>query len=128
MVTTDQLVAHLVGDFIAQSDWMALNKSKRSLPCAVHCLIYTACFAVFHPSPAALGVIFGTHFLIDRFGLARYLVWLKNWQSPDGYKPWRECAATGYSDDRPLWITVWLTIVADNTLHLLCNGAALTWL
>jgi hypothetical protein len=34
------LVAHFVGDFICQSDWMALNKSKRWDALAVHVGVY----------------------------------------------------------------------------------------
>lgn len=36
------LVAHFVGDFILQSDWMALNKSKESYALGVHVVVYTA--------------------------------------------------------------------------------------
>jgi hypothetical protein len=41
------LVAHFVADFIAQSDWMALNKSKRWDALALHVVIYTAILAAF---------------------------------------------------------------------------------
>lgn len=36
------LVAHFVGDFICQSDWMALNKSKRWDALALHAGMYIA--------------------------------------------------------------------------------------
>lgn len=36
------LVAHFVGDFICQSDWMALNMSRRWDALAVHVAAYTA--------------------------------------------------------------------------------------
>lgn len=139
-----QILSHLWGDYIFQSDWMALNKSKRSWPCLVHCLLYTACFLFVTRSVPALAVIFVTHFMIDRFGLARYLVWAKNHlgpvyrpgydeldpvpRGPQRYDPWWMCSATGYSKDRPVWLTVWLLIVADNTLHLTINCVALRWL
>lgn len=35
------LVAHFVGDFICQSDWMALNKSKRWDALALHVSVYS---------------------------------------------------------------------------------------
>ena len=44
MFTADQLIAHAVGDYILQSDWMALEKTKRSLAAAVHALTYTLPF------------------------------------------------------------------------------------
>ena len=35
---------------------------------------------------------------------------------------------TGYPRDTPPWLATGLLVVADNTLHLLCNAAALRWL
>ena len=73
-----QLKLHLIGDYILQSDWMAQNKTKRSWPALCHAFVYSLPFLLLTQSPAALAVIFGTHFLIDRFRLARYVVWAKN--------------------------------------------------
>ena len=33
------IIGHLVGDYLLQNDWMALNKKASSLHCAVHCCI-----------------------------------------------------------------------------------------
>lgn len=41
------LFLHFIGDFLLQSDWMALNKSKRFDALAIHCLVYSACFIPF---------------------------------------------------------------------------------
>ncbi len=128
MITADQLVAHAVGDYILQSDWMATEKTKQSLAAAVHATTYTLPFLLLTTSPAALAVILGTHFVIDRWRLARYVVWAKNWISPHRPKPWNLCTATGYDPDRPPWMAVWLLIIADNTLHVLCNGLAMAYL
>ncbi len=38
------LLAHFVGDFLLQSDWMALNKSRRNEVLTVHALVYSLCF------------------------------------------------------------------------------------
>lgn len=125
MITADQLLAHAVGDYVLQSDWMATEKTKRSLAAWAHAFAYSLPFLLLSPSATAWGVIVGTHFLIDRWRLARYIVWLKNWPMTP---PWRECTATGYPPDRPAWMTVWLLIIADNALHVLCNGLALRYL
>lgn len=122
MITADQLVAHAVGDYILQSDWMAQTKTKQSLAAAVHAITYTLPFLFITRSPAALAFICGTHFVIDRWRLARYVVWLKNWLGPN--RPWAECNNTGYRNDAPPWLSVWLLIIADNTLHVICNGVA----
>ncbi len=41
------LVGHLVGDYLVQNDWMALNKKKSMLPCLVHCAIWATCVVLF---------------------------------------------------------------------------------
>lgn len=151
--SADQLVAHLAGDYILQSDWMAENKTKRTLPAAIHASVYSSLFLLFRPSLASFAVILVTHFLIDRFRLARYVVWAKNWMGPfyqrviirtDRFgnadfqtEHWKrknptpgfaECKATGYPPDRPPWLAVWLLIIADNILHIVINGLALRFL
>lgn len=146
-----QLIAHLVGDYIFQSHWMAVNKSRRTWPCLLHCVTYTLAFLVLTQDALALTLIGGTHFLIDRWGLARYLIWAKNWLSPDGYPCWEWCRLTGYFDPekakgdstselelaalnndpdavRPIWLRVWLLIITDNTLHLVCNYVILRFI
>jgi hypothetical protein len=126
MITGDQIVCHLAGDYVLQSDWMANEKVKRFLPAAIHAMVYSLSFLFLRPSIPAWLAILVPHYLIDRYRLARYVVWAKNWMCPQGSNlPWRECAATGYPGQRPAWMAVWLLIIADNTLHLLCNGLAL---
>lgn len=118
MFTADQIVAHLVGDYLFQSHWMATEKTKRSVAAAVHAVSYAIPFLLLTQSPLALALIVGTHFAIDRWRLARFVVWAKN-----GCRG--EVTATGYPADTPPWLAVWLLIITDNTLHLLCNGLAL---
>lgn len=145
------LLCHLVGDFILQSDWMAMSKNKSTLHCLVHCLIYTSCFLVLTVSWKALLFIFVTHFIIDRFPIiVKRLLWTKNHFPTFNYPPFEYCDTTGYYDDSPyntkrfgqnafidkfhesivgkprlFFITIWLYIITDNTLHLICNGIAL---
>ena len=125
------MILHLFGDYVTQSDWMATNKTKSSLPAAAHAFVYSLPFMLLclhaRRPEVAYGVIVFTHFLIDRYRLARYVVWAKNFLGP-GNLPWKECTATGYPPDRPAWLAVWLLIAADNTLHLAINYAALRWL
>jgi len=137
MFTADQLVAHAVGDYILQSHWMATEKTKQSLAAAIHAVTYTLPFALITQSPAALALICGSHFLIDRYRLARFVVWAKNgpWKATpvlydgalDGYD-WslKPVTATGYAEDVPPWMAVWLLIAADNILHVICNALAIS--
>jgi len=131
-ITADQLLAHAVGDYILQSHWMATEKTKRSLAAGVHAVTYTLPFLFLTQSPAALAFICGTHFLIDRFRLARWVVWFKNgyvWNRiPARATGPNAPTATGCADDVPPWLSVWLLIIADNILHVILNGVALAWL
>ena len=143
------LVAHLVGDYLLQSDWMANEKTKKSVAALAHVATYVLPFVLVTHSPTALAFIAGTHFVIDRWRLARYACWLKNFLAPSTttdpippgtdpqsllnvirtetrwWHPWSECVGTGYHKDRPPWMAVWLMIIADNTMHLVCNGVAI---
>lgn len=154
-----QILCHLWGDYILQSYWMAQNKTKSYWAAFVHATVYTSCFV-----PLLRGhkhwfwlaaTIGGTHFVIDRFRLARYLVWMMNWLAPT--KPWFRCPGdgrpywtdvdegigsraevwpfpplwacpTGYPPNVPIWLSSWLLIISDNTLHLTINFIALTYL
>jgi hypothetical protein len=165
MITADQLVAHAIGDYVLQSDWMANKKRSENVAALWHAFVYALCFLpfAFHPYPQRTGAvawltIFGTHFLIDRFGLARYVVWAKNFLAPrwirvdttiEGFEyvhaidqqgaeiastrylrnlPWSWCVDTGYPGNRPPFLAVWLLIIADNILHVVINALALRFL
>lgn len=122
-----QLLLHLLGDYLLQTDWMASNKRARSWPALVHALFYGFPFLLLHPSELAIWVIIASHFFIDRFGLARYVVFAKNWATEPSLR-WCACRTTGYPDTTPLWLAAWLMIIADNTLHLGINYLALKYL
>jgi hypothetical protein len=128
LITADQLLAHAVGDYILQSDWMATEKTKRNIAAAAHALTYAIPFLFFRPSLLALAAIIGTHFLIDRFRLARYVVWAKNLITPGQRFTWAECSGTGYPPNTPVFLAVWLLIIADNIMHIIINGLALRFL
>lgn len=105
---------------------MALEKTSAHLPAAAHAVTYAACFLPLTRDPRALAVIAGSHFVIDRWRLARHVVWAKNQLAPRRHRyPWRGNEATGYKAERPDWMTVWLMIAADNTMHLAINHWAL---
>lgn len=145
-----QLLCHIAGDFLFQSDYMAMNKSKRTIPCLVHVLLYTSVFLFLTTSWKALLVIGGVHFILDRFPIIiRRLIWFKNHLGPSlSFVPYDKCNITGYYDNilneisgkpydnsvingfapRLNYVTVWLYIITDNFLHLLTNYLALTYL
>lgn len=123
------LLAHLVGDYLLQSHWMATEKTKRWWPAVVHGVTYTIPFVFITQSVWALLVIAGTHVVIDRYRLARHLVWFKNQLAPKKSRPsWVDAQATGYPSDTPPWLAVWLMIIADNVVHVLINLLAVAYL
>lgn len=132
MITADQILAHLVGDYILQSQWMADHKTKRLSAAAFHATAYMVPFGFLSPSLDAWLVMAITHALIDRYRLARYVVWAKNWIGSSSDTPinrsWAECSATGYPPTVPTWLSTWLLIIADNILHILINGLCLKYL
>ena len=124
-----QLILHLIGDYLLQSDWMALNKTKCSKAAAAHAVTYSLPFLLICPSAEAFLVICITHFFIDRFRLARYVVFAKSRLGPKKYwHKWEDCKETGYHKDVPQWLSLWLLVACDNTIHLLINYMALEYL
>jgi len=156
-----QLILHLWGDYILQSGWMANNKTKAWFPAIAHATIYSLPFLLIG-SWQAVFVIWSTHAVIDRFRLARYVCWAKNFIGPlytsetsvivvpdsngtvftnrgpgrweektvitRGNPVFSECSVTGYPATVPVWLSTWLMIIADNTLHLTINFLALKYL
>lgn len=123
-------LAHLVGDYILQSHWMATEKVKRWLPALIHGLAYTLPFAVITRSAWALLVIGATHAVLDRYRVAKYVTWAKNLMAPKASRvTLREASANGgFPATVPAGLATALLIVADNTLHIAINSAALSWL
>jgi hypothetical protein len=120
------IVAHMMGDYLFQNDWMAQHKTVKDgesllatrglLNCLVHCLIYTLCVAVVGlvASPRPFGLIglvfvFVTHVLMDRYRLAT--VWMKLF-GQHGFKE---------------HMSPWSVIVVDNSIHLFCSFLAMVF-
>jgi len=148
-VTVGQLLAHAVGDYGLQSDWMAADKTSKWQPALAHAFTYTLPFLFLTRCWWALLLIMGSHYVIDRYRLIRYYIWLKNFISPkvvpkevlkfnpDGslasssityvrYYSWEQCSKTGMYTGKPDWLAVWLMIITDNLAHILCNGLILS--
>lgn len=73
-----ELIAHLFGDYVVGQDhWMAGAKASSWRAAAAHALLYTLCFLFVTRSPLAILVILSTHFVIDRYRLAKH--WCDFW-------------------------------------------------
>lgn len=103
------LIGHLIGDFLLQTTWMAMNKSKKWMPLITHCIVYTlSVFVVTLIGGEALSIgaivlIFSSHILLDR---RTFVVW------------WVKHIMGSKGNDAG-----WLTIMADQVFHILILGA-----
>lgn len=120
---TGEGLAHLVGDYVLQTDHMATQKTTRWAPALLHAATYTAAFLPLTRRWQALAVIGGTHAVIDRYRLAKHVAWLKNQAAPAQFRP--PHTATGYGPNTPDWLATSLLFITDNTMHLLINRWAL---
>jgi len=122
------LFGHLVGDYLLQNKWMALNKSASSLKCLVHCLIYTAAVSLF-TWPSVHGACWSlflllSHYPIDRYNIADKWLQLINGRSLTDFI---KNGTQNIPDDMPFFaylslrggFTALVYAVVDNTLHLL---------
>ncbi len=96
------LMGHLVGDYLLQSNWMAMTKAKNWLALVTHSIIYTVTIFLFSLFAGGIGIIavlivFIAHIILDQRRLVRW--WLTNInKSPDIF---------------------WLQVMVDQTFHLL---------
>ena len=129
------VLGHLVGDYLLQNKWMAMNKSGNWYTCFIHCMIYTATVSLFTYGsihtfysfwlwPLA---IFATHFPIDYWSLAdKWLDFIEGRSIKDFLK-------RGHDDLGPMTVnmpdtrnhhilrggfTALVYATADNTMHL----------
>jgi hypothetical protein len=140
----EQLIIHGLADFFfTQGSYQAVNKNKNTRLAFLHAFLYTLCFLILTLSWKALLVIGITHFLIDRFSLPKYCIFVKEWIfNPQSWRAtWASSNHNGYFDHvgdewgeqnmdkiRPPFISWWLYIITDNLFHLSINFLALKYL
>lgn len=97
------IIGHLVGDYLLQNDWMALNKKKRIFNCAVHCALWTlsVCFFTGWWSTVVVSVLFLSHMIQD------HTMIVSLWMALIG----QDKFATGPC-------APWSVIVVDNVWHI----------
>lgn len=106
----DQLILHLIGDFWLQTSWMAYGKMKSTVIALIHALVYTIPFLLLTDSPPALLVIWLTHAAIDRTSVAKRFAL---WRLPK---------------EMPEYLSIWIAIIYDNSLHLTINFLAISYM
>lgn len=96
------MLAHLVGDYILQNDWMAKNKKNSPFVCAVHTLMYSIPFIF-------LGSLTAVQFFLIMF--QHYV------QDSSTFVSWfmKTKGSTEFHDN----MGPWSIILTDNILHIL---------
>ncbi len=117
----EQLLAHLFGDYILQSGKMAVEKSRSWGWAVFHVSLYILPFLLLTRNPVALAIIGGTHLLIDRFSLAKYIMYFKGTEPNDVFMYSNGMVVPSFSGNLFL-----VYVVTDNSLHLIINYFALT--
>jgi len=100
------IYAHLIGDYLLQNDWMALNKKAKTWNCLVHIAAYMIPFMFCGMSLVQLVLIAIQHFAIDR---TNFVVWFMR--------------VKGQSKFMGPPCGPWSIIVVDNILHILWIAA-----
>lgn len=124
----DLLLAHLVGDYLLQTNWMAINKFNSWKAAVTHGVTYTLPFIFITTSLNALAVICITHILIDKYRLARVFMWLRQSLVGSNELSLADYKLTKKLKNTPEHLLFWLTVIVDNSFHLLINFGAVTHL
>jgi hypothetical protein len=133
-ITMLQIISHVLGDYFIQTDKMATSKANSTLWTIIHATTYSIPF-VFLFNLSLMGWLFlvGTHFVIDRFRLARYVIALKNLttcgfsKNPEAFSL-SKVDSFGFPEGTPPHVGFLIFIIVDNTMHILCNALAINLL
>lgn len=133
-------MGHLMGDYLLQINWMALNKKEKGwtgwIAAAWHCILWTLCVslwmfpelaplvAIYPTFIGTLVLIFASHWILDRYGFIEW--WLHKIGSRsyhlflDKFVTYDPEGTNHYPDNiHAAAYTAIVQTVADNTLHVL---------
>lgn len=102
---------------------------------ALHCFIYTLpFFFILDLTIWAALFIFTTHWFIDHYRLAKYVIMAKNKlyvnRTEENAKRYHKDNIDGFGFPKgtPEYIGFMVLIIVDNTMHLVCNYFAIMYL
>jgi hypothetical protein len=116
------LLGHLVGDYLLQTNWMALNKKRHLWIAAVHSAVWTIAVVVFVPellSVLAVAAVFGSHLLLDATDIVNAWLKLIGSRSYESVRAYQQEDHPELHKQFMVAYTALVQAVADNTLHLL---------
>jgi len=117
------LLGHLTGDYLLQTEFIALNKSKNTLygwlAAIIHCILYTfaVCLFMWNFQFIWIVAVFCSHFFIDKFAFGKwYLKHIKGMEL-DNHRGY-------YSGNLHAGFTAVIYTITDNTMHLILMWGA----
>jgi hypothetical protein len=66
VIVINYVLAHFIGDFLLQNDWMAVGKKKSSWICSIHVFLYMLPFMLTNLSGLQIALIVLQHWIQDR--------------------------------------------------------------
>lgn len=101
---TFAIVGHLVGDYLLQNDWMALNKKTSDFPCMIHALIWSLAVCAFAGwwDWLVFLALLSSHYWQDRTQVVKWWMTKVNRQQKFTEPP----------------LAPWSLIVVDNVWHI----------
>jgi len=109
----DYFIGHLIGDYLLQNDWQAMNKKSMSLKgwitCSIHSILYTlaVCLCTSWWRWYLILLVFLSHFPIDKtYIVAKYM------RLVGAFKRVIDDPAVDMNHK------VWAYLFVDNTVHL----------
>ena len=96
-------IAHLIGDFILQNEWMVANKKVRSSACLVHVLVYLVPFLLTGLQWWQILLIGAQHFVQDRSAFVFW--WMRVWKKVNPEK-WEQLPLYVDQAFHLMWIEV----------------------
>ncbi len=119
-----RLLAHLVGDYVFQTHYEAVEKTAHWVPALTHAAKYTAAFTPLTTDWRALSIIGVTHAVLDHYRWAKHVNFTRNQLAPKDYRA-TSLTNGGSPDSVPTGLATALLFITDNTIHLLINEWAL---
>lgn len=96
------IYAHLIGDYLLQTDWMASKKKKSWLVCLIHVIFYMLPFFATRLCPAQLAMVAVQHLIQDK---TNFVFWF-----------FRHAGKKAFLEPP---FAPWSLILLDNILHIL---------
>lgn len=98
------LLAHFIGDYILQNDWMAIGKKKSNFICFIHIAFYMLPFIFTSVTPIQFILIGTQHYVQDR---SKFIAWF--------------CSVTGkfQSEVGNKNTLPWGHFIVDNIFHVI---------